>query len=89
LSVLQTLPSNSDYTDWLNSLSEFGFVEVGDFDYDAPGFGFAYNVSYPDSPNDADTDPGDAPFDYDISITAGGVTTDQATFLGASPAYNP
>lgn len=89
LSVLQTLPSNSDYTDWLNSLGEFGFVEVGDFDYDAPGFGFAYNVSYPDSPNDADTDPGDAPFDYDISITAGGVTTDQATFLGASPAYNP
>lgn len=46
-------------------------------------------MSYPDSPNDADTDPGDAPFDYDISITAGGVTTDQATFLGASPAYNP
>ena len=89
LSVLQSLPSNSDYTDWLNSLGEFGFVEVGDFDYDAPGFGFAYNVSYPDSPNDADTDPGDAPFDYDISITAGGNTTEQATFLGASPAYNP
>ena len=89
LSILQTLPSNSDYTDWLNSLNEFGFVEVGDFDFDAPGFGFAYNVSFPDSPNDPDTDPGDAPFDYDISITSGGVTTEQATFLGASPAYNP
>lgn len=81
LGPLQTLPRNSDEIDWLNSLSEFGFVEVGDFDYEGPGFGFAYNASYPD---------GEAPFDYNISVTSGTApVTAQARFLSQRPAYNP
>ena len=89
LGKLQELSENSDYTDWMNSLGEFGFVEVGDYDYQGAGFGYAYNVAYPDSPNDADSDAGDAPFDYNISISSGGAATEQATFLSKASAYNP
>jgi len=81
VSKLQKLPQGSDSIDWLNSLTEFGFVEVGDFDYEAPGYGFAANAAYPN---------GDAPFDYSISISSGlAPVTDQARFLSNKPAYNP
>ena len=73
----------------MNGLNEFGFIEVGDFDYIGPGFGYAFNQSFPDSPNDADSDPGDAPFDYSISISSGGGASEQATFLSKATAYNP
>ena len=89
LGYLQSLPDNSDHTDWMNGLNEFGFIEVGDFDYIGPGFGYAFNQSFPDSPNDADSDPGDAPFDYSISISSGGGASEQATFLSKATAYNP
>ena len=54
---------------------------MGDFDYEAPGYGFAANAAYPN---------GDAPFDYSISISSGlAPVTDQARFLSNKPAYNP
>jgi hypothetical protein len=95
----QLLPGNADGADWMNSTQEFGFREVGDFDYynyDADKDGILPDADPAYDPEDPDyegygviTGVKGAIFDALDTIGGGTTPTEQARFLAKSASFNP